>query len=56
MTRCLCGLALRHHYDTANRKLSCERARRLHPTATVRRRALASLLAMSSATVAGRVK
>jgi hypothetical protein len=48
--RCLCGLAVVHHYDANNRKLACDEARRRHPRATVRKRALRSLLAMSGRT------
>lgn len=46
--RCLsCGLLIKYHRDAKNRSLSCDEARRRHPRATVKHRALASLLAMS---------
>lgn len=48
MNRCLaCGLAVRHHFDTRNRKVDCAAARRLHPRAKAVKRKLRSLLALS---------
>lgn len=49
MTRCLCGLAIKHHFDAKNRKLSCFEALLLHRQAKVVKTSFKALLRKAAA-------